>query len=141
MALQTTHKFVSPEGEETKTTFGVGDVVRVHQRLTEAGGKSRVQIFEGQVIAIRGREMGKNVIVRRIGAQSIGMEMIFPLFAPTIEKVEVKREGVKGTRHAKLYFTRAQSHKEIEKIYRRIHTKDVAPVAKKKKAAPKKASK
>ena len=119
MSILTTHKDVN---------FGVGDVIAVHQRLIEEGGeKSRIQIFEGMVIAIRGSGMGKSVIVRRIGAQGVGMEMIFPLFAPTIEKIEVKRTGVKGVRHAKLYFTRDKSHREIEKIYSRTHGKDVAP--------------
>lgn len=129
MALSVTHK---------ETTFGVGDVVRVHQRVFEPGGeKSRVQIFEGTVIAIRGKDMGKNVIVRRIGTQSVGMEMIFPLQTPTIEKIEVSRHGMKGSRHAKLYFIREKSKREIEKIYSRIPRKDVAPKAAKKTAAAK----
>ena len=122
MAIAATHKEVS---------FGVGDVIRVHQRVFEAGGeKSRVQIFEGTTLAIRGSEMGKSVTVRRIGAQSVGMEMIFPLHAPTIEKIEIAREGMKGARHAKLYFIREKSKREIEKIYSRTHSKDNAVKAK-----------
>lgn len=127
MAIMSTHK---------ETQFGVGDVVRVHQRLFEAvtdkknqaSGelKSRVQIFEGTVIAIRGNGMGKSVVVRRIGAQGVGMEMIFPLHAPIIEKVEVSRHGTKGVRRAKLYYTRTHSKKEIDKIYQRTHTKEQA---------------
>lgn len=130
MAILATHK---------ETTFGVGDVVRVHQRVSEPGSeKSRVQIFEGTVIAIRGREMGKSAIVRRIGTQNVGMELIFPLHSPTIEKVETKRAGMKGARHAKLYFIRHKSKREIEKIYSRIPGKDQAPKAAAKKTSTKK---
>jgi large subunit ribosomal protein L19 len=137
MAISATHK---------ETTFGVGDVIRVHQRLSEPGSdKSRVQIFEGTVIAIRGRDMGRSAIVRRIGTQNVGMELIFPLHSPTIEKVETTRLGMKGARHAKLYFIRHKSKREIEKIYSRIPGKDKAPVVKAKaatkKVATKKASK
>lgn len=110
-------------GTVSGTTFGVGDVVRVHQRLTE-GEKSRIQIFEGMVIAIRGREDRKNAIVRRIGSASVGIEFIFPLNAPSIEKVEVVRTGVEGSRRAKLYFVRNKSRKEIENIYSRVFAKN-----------------
>lgn len=121
MAILAVHKEI---------TFGVGDIIRVHQRVFEAGSdKSRVQIFEGTVIAIRGKEMGKSVIVRRIGNQGVGMEMIFPLMAPTIEKVEVSRTGMKGVRRAKLYYIREKSKREIDKIYSRTHLKDTAPKA------------
>ncbi len=125
MAITAIHKEI---------TFGVGDIIKVHQRLFEAASdkkgtatgeiKSRIQIFEGTVIAIRGNGMGKSVIVRRIGNQGIGMEMIFPLFAPTIEKVEVSRSGYEGSRRAKLYYIREKSKREIDKIYRRNNVKE-----------------
>lgn len=109
MALQTTHNEVP---------FGVGDVVRVHQKIEESG-KTRVAIFEGMVIAIRGRGENQTFAVRRIGAQKIGIEQIFPLISPTIEKIEMKRHGMSGVRHAKLYYTEDKSKREIEKIYSR----------------------
>jgi len=71
-------------------------------------------------------------VVRRIGSQNVGMEMIFPLNAPTIEKVEISKAGVKGVRQAKLYFIREKSRREIDKIYSRTHKKDLEPQAKKK---------
>lgn len=116
MAISTTFNEVN---------FGVGDVVRVHQRLTE-GEKSRVQILEGMVIAIRGVEERRNVIIRRIGAAAIGMEFIFPLGSPSIEKIEVVKKGVEGARRAKLYYVREKSRKEIEKIYGRVFVKSKA---------------
>ncbi len=150
MAIQATHKHVSTTGEAQETQFGVGDIIRVHQRLFEKGTdkkgavtaetKSRIQIFEGTVIAIRGNGMGKSVIVRRIGNQGIGMEMIFPLFAPTIEKIEVARKGMAGVRHAKLYYIREKSKREIDKIYQRTHTKELAAAAQKEVKPTKKSS-
>lgn len=105
--------------------FGIGDVVRVHQKIVEEGKKERVQIFEGTVIAIKNRDEGKSFTVRRIGAQKIGIEMIFPVSSPLLTKVELKRKGMQGTKHAKLYFIRNKSKREIEKIYSRAAKKNI----------------
>ncbi len=106
-----------------ETTFGVGDSVRVHQLIRE-GDKTRVQIFEGMVIGIGGRGSGKSFTVRRIGSQKIGIEKIFPLAAPVLEKVEVVRKGTAGVHQAKLYYTRRKSKRQIERIYSRVSGKD-----------------
>jgi large subunit ribosomal protein L19 len=121
MALKAKHK---------ETTFGVGDTVRVIQKIIEKE-KSRTQAFEGVVIAIKGRGMGKTFTVRRIGVQQIGIERIFPIASPFIEKVEVVRHGMRGVRRAKLYYTRSKSRKEIEKIYSRASKKSKSKSAKK----------
>ena len=112
MALKTTHNEVE---------FGVGDVIRVHQTVHEKGKKEkdRVQVIEGTVIKIKGMGQGKTFTLRRIGTQKIGIEFIFPLFSPLIKKIEVKREGTRGTRRSKLYYIRNKSKKEIENIYSR----------------------
>jgi large subunit ribosomal protein L19 len=99
--------------------FGVGDKVRVVQKISEADGKSRESFFEGMVIAIRGRGMGKSFIVRRIGEAGIGIERIFPLNLPTIEKVIVVKRGVEGVKRAKLYYTRSKSPTEVEMIFKK----------------------
>lgn len=145
MAIQATHTHTSSTGETNETQFGVGDVVRVHQRIFEsqaADAKSRIQIFEGMVLSIGGREMGKSVRVRKISGTT-GVELMFPLFAPVIEKVEVVKKGVEGVRQAKLYFVRDKSKREIDKIYSRSNKKAVAAQAKPAKAVKtaKKASK
>lgn len=101
------------------TEFGVGDVVRVHQKIIEEGKKDRTQVFEGTVIGIKNRGAGKSFTVRRIGAQKIGVEMIFPIKSPLLERMEVKRKGMRGSRRAKLYYIRKKSKREIEKIYAR----------------------
>ena len=103
-----------------ETTFNVGDLIRVHLRVVEqekkAGKtkreekveqKERIQIFEGMVLAIRGREENKSFTVRRIGADRIGIERIFPLASPWITKIEVKKKG--NVRRAKLYYLRSQA--------------------------------
>src|SRR3990172_4349166 len=109
MSLTATHKEV---------TFGVGDKVKVTQKIKE-GEKVRSQIFEGLVLGIKGREENKSFTVRRIGAQQVGIERIFPLAASTLEKVEVARKGTGGVRRAKLYYTRTKPKREIERIYTR----------------------
>ena len=84
------------EAVHMETTFGVGDVVRVHLLLTDKSADekgSRTQIFEGTVLAIRGSGQGRSFIVRRIGEAGVGIEQIFPLLSPLVEKVDVVRRG------------------------------------------------
>ncbi len=84
----------------TDHAFNPGDVVRVHQRIQE-GEKSRVQVFEGVVIAIKGRGEGRSFQVqKRVGG--IAVERIWPLNSPMIEKVEVKEKPRRKVRRAKL---------------------------------------
>lgn len=116
MALTAQHK---------ETTFGVGDKVKVFQKIKE-GDKTRSQAFEGMVIGIKGRGENKSFTVRKIGVGQIGIERIYPLFAPTIEKIEVKRKGTRGVRRAKLYYTRDKPKREIEKIYARAASREEA---------------
>lgn len=126
--------------QHKENVFGVGDRIKVFQKVKE-GDKFRLQAFEGRVIAIKGRQSEKTITVRRIGAHKIGIERIFPLSSPLYEKIEVVRKGLSGVRHAKLYYTRGQSHRDIEKIYARAARRDAkaATVVKSKarKAKPK----
>jgi large subunit ribosomal protein L19 len=131
MALIAKHKEID---------FGVGDEIKVYLKVKE-GEKTRSQVFQGMVIGIKGRDTGKSFTVRKIGAQKVSIEMIFPLNTPSIEKVEVIRKGTEGVTHAKLYYTREKSTREIERIYSRASHKNVKLVEKKKavKTVPKKA--
>lgn len=95
-----------------ETTFKVGDVVKVHNRIKE-GDKSRVQIFDGIVIAIKAQG-DPTFTVRKIATGGIGVEKIFPLASPTIERVEVKRKG--NVRRAKLYYLRDRVGKRAIKV-------------------------
>lgn len=131
MAIQATIKEV---------TFGSGDVIKVHQRINELNSKgenkTRVQVFEGTVIGIRNRDAGKSFVVRKIGAQNIGIEQIFPLNSPIIEKIEIVKEGTRGARQSKLYYIREKSKREIDRIYSRAKRRGEKPEVKK--AEPKK---
>lgn len=98
--------------------FHIGDVIRVHQKIQE-DQKARTQIFEGTVIAIKGESPNKTFTVRRIGAGRIGIERIFPLLSPLIEKVEVKARG--RVRRAKLYYLREKTATELAEITKRYH--------------------
>ena len=80
----------------------VGDRVKVHVILKE-GDKERIQIFEGDVIAKRGRGLSTTFTVRKISF-GVGVERIFPLHSPSIKKIEIVRHG--QARRAKLYYLR-----------------------------------
>ena len=80
----------------------VGDTVRVHLKV-KGGNRERIQIFEGTVIAKKHGGIEETFTVRRI-SYGIGVEKVFPLHAPSIEKVEVVRHG--KVRRAKLYYLR-----------------------------------
>jgi len=82
--------------------FGIGDTVKVHVRITE-GEKSRIQVFEGTVIAKKHGGINETFTVRRV-AHGCGIERVFPIHSPSVEKVEVVRTGV--VRRAKLYYLR-----------------------------------
>lgn len=100
--------------EEGKTPeFRSGDTVRVHYKIIE-GNKTRIQPYEGIVIARKGKGMSKTFTVRKIGADNVGVERIFPLFSPNIEKIEVKKRG--KVRRAKLYYLREKQGKEAMRI-------------------------
>jgi len=82
--------------------FSVGDTLDVHVRIIE-GDKERVQVYQGVLIAEKGRGVNRTITVRRIVANE-GVERIFPLHSPRIAKIEVVRRG--DARRAKLYFLR-----------------------------------
>lgn len=104
--------------------FGVGDRVKVTQKIQEEG-KSRLAAFDGMVISIKGSGAGRTFTVRRIGEAQVGIEKIFPVSLPTIEKVEVLKKGTAGVKKAKLYYVRNKSKREIDKIYSRASRRQV----------------
>ena len=82
--------------------FKVGDIVKVHTKVKE-GGKERTQVFQGIVLGIRGRGLNATFTVRRI-SYGEGVEKVFPVNSPNVEKVEVERAG--KVRRAKLNYLR-----------------------------------
>lgn len=95
-------KIESEQFRKDPAQFNVGDSVRVHTKVVE-GEKERVQIFSGIVIAKRGRGMNCMFTVRRI-SYGEGVERVFPLHSPRVEKIEVERQG--NVRRAKLTYLR-----------------------------------
>jgi large subunit ribosomal protein L19 len=89
------------------TNFQIGDTVRVSVKVIE-GDKERIQPFEGVVIARRGGSTRETFTVRKISF-GIGIERIFPLFSPSIDKIEVLKRG--DVRRAKLYYLRGKKGK------------------------------
>jgi large subunit ribosomal protein L19 len=88
-------------------SFGPGDTVKVHVRVTE-GSRERIQVFEGVVIARKHGGINETFTVRKVSG-GIGVERIFPVHCPSINKIEVKRHG--KVRRAKLYYLRSRSGK------------------------------
>jgi len=82
--------------------FNVGDSVRVHTKVVE-GEKERIQIFAGVVIGRRGHGLGESFTVRRI-SYGEGVERVFPIHSPRVDKIEVERKG--DVRRAKLTYLR-----------------------------------
>ena len=82
----------------------VGDTVRVHLKVKE-GNRERIQVFEGTVIAKKHGGINETFTVRRI-SYGVGVEKVFPLYSPVIEKVETIRKG--KVRRAKLYYLRGR---------------------------------
>ncbi len=93
-----------------KVPFGPGDLVRVHVKIVE-GKRERIQVFEGYVIAIKNSGNRKTFRVRR-ESYGIGVERVFPLNSPRIEKVEIVRRG--KVRRAKLYYLRKRVGKAAQ---------------------------
>lgn len=102
-------KHISDSQLKTLPDFKPGDVVKVHQRIKE-GGKERVQLFEGLVIARKGGTgVNATFMVRKI-SYGVGVERIFPLHSPNIVKLEVSKPG--SVSQAKLYYVRERQSNE-----------------------------
>jgi len=98
---------------QDKIEFGVGDTIKVSLSIKE-GEKVRNQLFQGIVIAIRGKGEGKNFIVRKIAVGGVGVERILPINTPTITGIEIVKKG--KVRRAKLYYLRNLIGKKATKI-------------------------
>ena len=95
--------------------LNIGDTVRVHVRVKE-GSRERIQVFEGTVIAKKHGSLEETITVRRI-SYGVGVEKVFPIHAPAVEKIELVRHG--KVRRAKLYYLRDRVGKSA-KVKERI---------------------
>lgn len=92
-----------PRAEKIKNPFRPGDTVKVFYKVKEED-KERIQPFEGVLIAEKGAGISKTITVRKVASLGIGVERIFPLHSPNVEKIEVTKRG--KVRRAKLYYLR-----------------------------------
>lgn len=110
---------ISPVNMESRRKLGIraGDTVSVHQKIQDKD-KTRIQIFEGFVLARKhGNESGATFTVRKV-SDGIGVEKIFPLYSPMIDKIEITRRS--KMRRAKLYYIREKVAREIRRQMRRM---------------------
>ncbi|MEM7792328.1 MAG: 50S ribosomal protein L19 [Verrucomicrobiota bacterium] len=104
--------FTQDQLKDDRASFKVGDGVRVHLKVIE-GDKTRIQVFAGIVIARKGGGIAETFTVRRI-ASGVGVEKVFPVHSPTIEKVEVDRDSV--TMRARMYYMRDRIGKAANQV-------------------------
>jgi len=109
-------KIEAEQFRKDKPAFAVGDTVRVHAKVVE-GDKERIQVFSGVVIGRRGRGLNETFTVRRI-SYGEGVERVFPLHSPRIEKIEVERQG--AVRRAKLTYLRKRIGKGATLVKERL---------------------
>lgn len=112
--MKTTISFAPVDIEARKAlTFASGDTVRVWNKIKEADGKTRLQAFEGMVLARKhGTEMGATFTLRRV-ASGVGVERVYPLFSPLIDKIEIVRHN--NTRRSKLYYVREKAIRDVRR--------------------------
>lgn len=110
-----------------KLDFKSGDTVRVWSKIPEEKGKFRLQAFEGMVLARKhGKEAGATFTVRRV-ASGVGVERIFPIYSPMIDKIEVTKKA--RARRAKLYYVRTKAVRDVRRKMRSSNVVEAEEVA------------
>jgi large subunit ribosomal protein L19 len=140
MKVQIPAKTLSPVNVEERKNLDVrsGDTVRIHQKIKEKG-KTRIQIFEGLVLARKhGSEPGATFTVRAT-MSGIGVEKIFPLYSPMIDKIEVARRS--KVRRAKLYYIRDKVAREMRRGLRKMVQVNISTSSSRETEAEEKAAK
>lgn len=102
--------------------FEIGDTVRVHVKVVE-GEKERVQVFEGAVISRKGGSSAETFTVRKV-SYGVGVERIFPIHSPVVERIDVVRRG--RVRRAKLFYLRSKKGK-MARVAEREYLAEVKP--------------
>jgi len=100
-------------------TFRIGDTVKVHYRIIE-GKTDRIQVYEGLVISVNNTGISRTVTIRKI-SYGVGVERVFPINSPRVEKFEIIRRG--KVRRAKLYYMRYRIGKKATKVKELIISK------------------
>jgi large subunit ribosomal protein L19 len=107
-----------------------GDVVKVFRKIIE-GGKERIQLFEGMVISVKGKQSSSATITVRKVSNGVGVELVLPIQSPIIDRIEVVKRA--KVRKSKLYFVRERSVKSLKMKYTNVEApKAVKPVVEEK---------
>ena len=114
--MNTIEKIRQENAQQDQYDFVIGDTIRVHYKIKE-GGKERIQVYTGTVIARKGSGLMETITVRRI-SYGEGVERVFPLNSPNIDKIEIERHG--KVRRAKLYYLRDLAGKKARIKERRV---------------------
>lgn len=101
------HKYLENKNNTAKDTINIGDIIRIEYKIPD-GDKERIQGYEGLVISLKNRTLGRSFTIRR-NVQGIGVEQIFLLHSPKI--ISIKRKQASKIRRAKLYFMRGLTGK------------------------------
>jgi|SRR3989344_2613215 len=117
--------------ERKNLSLRAGATVKVHLKIEEKG-KTRIQVYEGLVLAVKGGKGNGSMFTVRKTASGVGMEKIFPLYSPSIDKIEIVRQSDVG--RSKLYYVRNKVAREISRKMR--HTKTGATVPVQEEASP-----
>ncbi|MDO8570243.1 MAG: 50S ribosomal protein L19 [Candidatus Daviesbacteria bacterium] len=96
------------------TELHIGDTIRVHTTVIE-GAKTRIQVFEGILIALNGRGENKMMTVRKVSAGGIGVERMWPVDSKSIVKIELKKKAI-HVRRSKLYYLRELTGKRAVRV-------------------------
>lgn len=129
-ANRLTRETIGDLGKQQKTlpAFQIGDAVAISQWITE-GNKKRLQMFEGDVIAIHNNGASSTFTVRKIGANNVAVERIFPYYSPVIETLKVLSQG--EVCRAKLYYMRDRIGKHA-RVKEKVLTREQKELARKK---------
>ncbi len=103
--------------ESRQIDFKSGDTINVHYKIKE-GNKERIQQYQGIVMQIAGKGPTKTFTVRKISANNVGVERIFPINSPYIDKIEIVRRG--DVRRARLFYLRDLSGKKVKIKEKRV---------------------
>ncbi|MBI5376489.1 MAG: 50S ribosomal protein L19 [Candidatus Schekmanbacteria bacterium] len=102
--FETIDQFTGEKYSKDYPQYTPGDTVKVHFKILE-GDKERIQVFEGTIIAIKNKGPRSTITVRKI-SNGIGVERIFPVFSPLLQKITISKKGV--VKRAKLYYLRSK---------------------------------
>ena len=121
-------EFNKEQRTKQASDFKSGDVVKVYRKIKE-GEKDRVQVFEGLIIAVKGKQSSSPTITVRKVSNGVGVELILPIYSPSIDKIELVKTA--KVRRAKLYFLRGLTAKKSRMKYKEATSivPEEAPVA------------